>query len=132
LGLVTPRCFRMVVTDGNPAASLVTVKISGKRAVMRNGREVYSDTPTGAPQSGWDNFLAYLKDNGIGSSIELTQDKTEMVDPDSEALILEMRNGSHHTLVYFNESTTSVDGKKAFAICKRIHTDFDFNLGCQD
>jgi hypothetical protein len=54
-----------------------------------------------------------------------------MPDPDGEALILEMKNPSGHTLVYFDESTPSVDGKKAFAICKRIRDDFNTNLGCE-
>jgi hypothetical protein len=65
------------------------------------------------------------------SSIELTLDKTYVADPDGETLILEMKNGSRYTMVYYADSTTSVDGKKAFAIWKRAFSDFDVNAGSQ-
>lgn len=130
-GLITPRCFVIRVTHNNHAALVVSARISGKRGVIRNGKFVYATTTVTAPRSGWDDFLTFLRQNGIGSSIELASDKTYMPDPDGETLILEMKNGSRHTMAYYADSTPSVDGKKAFAICRRIGSDFGIVLGCQ-
>ena len=129
-GLAYPRCIVLVIMYGNARASVVAPKISQSKAVFRNGNPVYADTPLNAPRSGWDNFFSYLKEHGIGSSIELALDKRYVPDPDGEELILEMKNGSHHSMAYYNDATSTIDGKKAFDVCKQIRNEFDVNLGC--
>ncbi|HSE22907.1 MAG TPA: hypothetical protein VLB68_14675 [Pyrinomonadaceae bacterium] len=129
-GLAYPRCIVLVIMNGNARASFVAPKANQTKAVFRNGNPVYADTPLNAPHSGWDSFFSYLKEHGIGSSIELALDKRYVPYPDGEELIIEMKNGSLHTMAYYNDSTTSVDGKKAFDVCKQIRNEFDVNLGC--
>jgi hypothetical protein len=130
-GLISPRCFIIVIANGKPAASFVTAKVVDNRGVFQNGNLVYINTPLNAPRSGWDNFITYLHGHGIRSSINLVLDKRYMPDPDSEELVLEMKTGSRHTMAYYNDSTATADGKKAFDVCKQIRNEFDINLGCQ-
>jgi hypothetical protein len=130
-GLTYPRCFILAITNGNAAASFLAPSVRGNKAVFRNGNPVYVNTPLNAPRSGWDSFLAYLREHGIRSSVDLAQDKRYMPDPDAEELVLESKNGSRHTMAYYHDSTASVDGKKAFDVCKQLRSEFDINLGCQ-
>lgn len=130
-GLLTPRCLLLTTRNGTATASFLRAKVRQNRAVFRNGSIVYVNTPLDAPRSGWDSFLAYLREHGIGSSIDMALDKRYVPEPDGELLVLEMKNGSRHSMAYYDESTASVDGKKAFDICKRIRSEFDVNLGCQ-
>ena len=129
-GLITPRCFMIAIRRGRASASFLTVRVRGNKAVYRNGDFVYINPPVKAPRSGWGSFLAYLKQHGIGTSIELALDKREIVDEDSEELVLEMKSGSRHAMAYYNVSTASVDGKKALEVCQQIRNEFDVNLGC--
>ena len=130
-GLTYPRCFVLSLTNGNPSASFVAPAVVGNKVVFRNGKPVYANTPLGWPHSGWDDFLDYLKRHGIGSSINLALDKRYVADPDSEVLVLEMKTGSRYTMAYYNDSTATVDGKKAFDVCKHIDYAWNFDLGCQ-
>ena len=130
-GLTYPRCFILSITNGNASASFVAPAVVGNKGVFRNGKPVYASTPLGWPRSGWDNFLDYLNGHGIGSSISLALDKRYVPDPDSEVLVLEMKTGSRHTMAYYNDSTATVDGKKAFDVCKQIRDAWNFNFGCQ-
>jgi hypothetical protein len=130
-GLTYPRCFILGITNGIPAASYTAPKVIGSKAVFHNGNAVYVNTPINAPHSGWDNLFAYLKEHGIGSSVDLALDKRYMPDPDSEELVLEMKNGPRHTMAYYDDSTATADGKRAFAICHKIENEFDIHLGCQ-
>ena len=130
-GLITPRCIIIRVANGNASAFLVTVKIAGGKGVFHNGNPVYVNSPLEAPRSGWGKFFVYLQEHGLGSSVNLVLDKRYMPDPDGEELVLEMKSGSRHTMAYYNDSTATVDGKKAFGVCKQIRNEFDINLGCQ-
>jgi len=130
-GLTYPRCFILGITNGIRAASYSAPKIVGGKALFHKGNPVYANTPINAPHSGWDNLLAYLKEHGIRSSVDLALDKRRMPDPDSEELVLEMKNGPRHTMAYYNDSTGTADGKRAFAICQKIENEFDIHLGCQ-
>jgi hypothetical protein len=129
-GLTYPRCFILGITNGIPAASYSAPKTIKSKAVFHKGNPVYVNTPVNAPHSGWDNLLTYLKEHGIESSVDLALDKRHMPDPDSEELVLEMKNGSRHTMAYYDDSTASEDGKRAFAICHKIGDEFDIHLGC--
>lgn len=131
LGLITPRCFILKTDNGKPSASFVSSKISGNRAVFHKGKLVYLNKALNGPHSGWPNFLAYLKQNGIESSIELAPEKRYEPYPDAEVLILEMKTGSRHTLAHYIDSTVAKDGKKAFAVCEKVQNEFDINLGCK-
>jgi hypothetical protein len=51
--------------------------------------------------------------------------------PDAEELVLEMKTGSHHTMAFYIDSTGTPDGKKAFAICKKLQNEFDIQLACK-
>jgi len=130
-GLAYPVCFVLRINNTNPTASLVKPKVVGNKAVINKGNAVYVILSLNAPHSGWPNFLAYLKQNGIDSSIHLVLDKQHDVYPDAESLILEMKTGSYHTMAHYIDSTVSDDGKKAFAVCERIQKDFDIQLGCK-
>src|SRR5262245_9847775 len=92
LGLITPRCFMLKIDNGNPTALFTTVKIVGNKGVFRNGNPVYVNTPLNAPHSGWPTFLAFLRQNGIDTSINLALDKHYLPDPDQGSLILENEN----------------------------------------
>ena len=76
------------------------------------------------------NLASYLKKQGIGSAVELSLDKTYFPDPDSELLVIEVKTESRHTMAYYNDSTKTPDGKKAFDICRTIGYEFDIRLGC--
>ena len=130
-GLAYPRCFVLKIDNGNPAASFVSPKIAGNKAVFRKGNPVYSNAPLNAPHSGWETLLGYLKQNGIESSIRLSVDKRYLPYPDAEALVLEMKTGSRHTMAYYIDSTVTPDGKKAFAICDKVQNEFDIQLACK-
>jgi hypothetical protein len=56
-GLVYPRCFVLKIDNGNPAASLVSPKIVGNKAVFRKQNPLYINAPLNAPHSGWENLL---------------------------------------------------------------------------
>jgi hypothetical protein len=131
LGLITPRCFVLKIDNGNPIASIATAKIVGNKGVYRNGNLVYANRPLTVPRSGWPTLLEFLRQNGIDRSINLTLDKHYEPYPDAEALILEMKTGSRHTMVYYIDSTVTADGKKAFAVCENIQNEFDIQLGCK-
>jgi len=131
LGLITPRCFMLKIDNGNPTSSFATVKIVRNKGVFLNGNPVYVNAPLNAPHSGWPTFLAFLRQNGIDTSINLALDKHYEPDPDQEFLILEMKTGSRHTLVHYLDSTVTADGKKAFAVCEKIQNEFDIRLGCK-
>jgi hypothetical protein len=131
LGLISPRCFVLKIDDGKPTASFTTAKIAGNRGVFRKGKLVYVNTSLNAPHSGWPTFLDFLRQNGIDTSINLALDKHYEPYPDAEALILEMKTGSHHTLSHYIDSTVTVDGKKAFAVCEKIQNEFDIQLACK-
>jgi hypothetical protein len=130
-GLVYPRCFILAVSNGIPTASLTAPRVKGTKAVFRKGKAVYANTRLNEPCSGWDNLFAYLKEYGIGSTIDLALDKHYLPYPDAEDLVLEMKNSSHYSMVYYIDSTTTADGKKAFGICQKMETEFHFHLGCQ-
>ena len=130
-GLAYPRCFVLRIENDNASASFVSPKVVADKAVVNNGHPVYANTPLKAPRSGWSNLLTYLKQNGIDSSINLTLDKRYHPYPDAEALILEMKTGSRHTMAHYIDSTVSNDGKKAFAICEKIQLEFDIQLACR-
>ena len=130
-GLAYPRCLVLKIDNGNPAASFVTPKIVGNKAVFRKRNPVYINVPLNAPHSGWENLLAYLKQNGIDSTIGLVVDKRYLPYPDAEALVLEMKTGSRHTMVYYIDSTVTPNGKKAFAICENLQNEFDIQLACK-
>jgi hypothetical protein len=130
-GLAYPRCFVLKIDNGNPAASFVSPKLVGNKAVFRKGNPVYSNAPLNAPHSGWETLLGYLKQNGIESSIRLSVDKRYMPYPDAEALVLEMKTGSRHTMAYYIDSTVTPEGKKAFAICEKVQNEFDIQLACK-
>ena len=51
-GLVYPRCFVLKIDNGNPAASFVSPKIVGNKAVFRKRNPVYISAPLNAPHSG--------------------------------------------------------------------------------
>jgi hypothetical protein len=129
-GLAYPRCFTLAISNGVPTASFTAPRVSGAKAVFRNGNPVYANIRLKPPHSGWDNLLAYLKDHGIGSSIDLVSDKRFMPYPDAEELVLEMKNASQYTMVHYIDSTATADGKKAFGICQKMETEFDIRLGC--
>jgi len=131
LGLITPRCFMLKIDNGNPTASFATVKIVGNKGVFLNGNPVYVNAPLNAPHSGWATFLAFLRQNGIDTSINIALDKHYKPDPDQESLILEMKTGSRHTLVHYINSTVADDSKKAFAVCEQIQNEFDIQVGCK-
>jgi hypothetical protein len=131
LGLVFPRCFVLRIDNGNPTASFATPKIAGNKGVFRKGNPVYVNTPLNAPHSGWPTFLAFLKENGIDTSINLALDEHYEPYPDAEALILEMKTGSRHAMVHYIDSTVTADGKKAFAVCDKIQHEFEIQLACK-
>ena len=131
LGLITPRCFVLKIDNGNATASFSTVQIVGNKGVFRNGKPVFVNTPLRAPHSGWSTFLDFLRQDGIDTSINLALDKRYEPDPDQEALILEMKTGSRHTLVLYLDSTVTADGKKARAVCDKIQTEFGIQIGCK-
>ena len=131
LGVVSLRCFIMKIDNGNPTASFATLKIVGNKGVFRKGNPVYVNTPLNVPHSGWPNLFAYLKQNGIDSSISLATDKRYEPYPDAETLILEMKTGARHTLAYYIDSTVTDDGKKALAVCEKIESEFDIQLACK-
>jgi hypothetical protein len=130
-GLAYPRCFVLKINIGNPAASFVSPKIVRNKAILHKGNPVYSNVPLDAPHSGWETLLGYLKQNGIESSIRLSVDNRYMPYPDAEALVLEMKTGSRHTMAYYIDSTVTADGKKAFAICEMVQNEFDIQLACK-
>ncbi len=130
-GLAYPRCFILKIENGNAAASFVSPKVVGAKAVFHKGKAIYVNRPLNAPHSGWDNLFAYLKQNGIDSSIGLALDKRYMPYPDAEELVLEMKTSSHHTMAYYIDSTATDDGKRAFGICQKIESEFDIQLACK-
>ncbi len=131
-GLTYPRCFILRIENGNASASFVSPKVIGAKAVFDKGNPVYATKVLNAPHSGWVDLVTYLREQGIDSSIELSLDKHFIPDPDGEELVLEMRNASYHTMAYYNDSTVTGDGKKAFGICQKIEKEFDIHLGCHD
>ena len=131
LGLAYLRCFTLKLENGNYSAFFASPKVVGDKAVFIKGNPVYMNTPLSAPHSGWENVLDYLRQNGIDQSIHLLLDKRYEPYPDAEALILEMKTGSRHTMAYYIDSTVTADGKKAFAICKKIQNEFDVQLACK-
>ena len=130
-GLAYPSCFSLKIYNGGPTASFVSLKVVQNKAVINKGNPVYVNISLNAPHSGWPNFLEYLKQKGIDSSINLVLDKEYHPYPDAEALILEMKTGAHHTMAHYIDSTVTDDGKKAFAVCERIQKDFDIQLACK-
>jgi hypothetical protein len=106
-------------------------KVVGNKVVFSKGNPVYVNNPLNAPHSGWPTLLVFLKENGIDTSISLALDKHYMPYPDAESLILEMKTGSHHTIAHYIDSTVTIDGKKAFAICEKIQNEFDIQLACK-
>lgn len=130
-GLAYPCVFVLRIDNGNATASFLSVKIVGNKGVFYKGKPVFKNISLNAPHSGWSNVLAYLNQNGIDSSIKLALDKSEELYNDAEFLILEMKNGSRHTLVHYIDSTRSEDGKKAFAVCEKIQKEFDIQLACR-
>ena len=130
-GIVYPHCFILRIESGNATASFASPKVVANKAVFNNGNPVYVNRPLNAPHSGWSSFLTYLRQNGIDLSISLSLDPRYEPYPDAQAVILEMKTGSHHTLAHYIDSTVSDDGKKALAICEKIQHEFDIQLGCK-
>jgi hypothetical protein len=130
-GLAYPHCFVLRIDNGNATASFLSLKIVDNKRVLYKGKPVYNNINLNTPHSGWSNFLDYLNQNGIDSSIKLALDKREEIYNDAEFLILEMKSGSRHTAVHYVDTTRSIDGKKAFAICGRIQKEFDVYLACK-
>ena len=123
-GLAFPRCFVLKFRSGNADAFLVAPK------KIVDGKGVYAKALLNSPRSGWNNLSISLKEQGIGSSVELAQDKNDIVDPDIELIIIEMKKESRHTMAYYTQSTETTDGKKAFAICRTIENEFEAHIGC--
>ena len=131
-GLAYPRCFVLKFESGRDDAFLLAPKIVDGKGVIDNKRSaVYVRTPFNSPRSGWDKLSSSLKEQGIGSSVELTLDKTDNVDPDGELIVIEMKTESRYTMAYYTESTETKDGKKAFGICRTIEYEFGSQLGCR-
>lgn len=130
-GIFYPRCFVLRIENGNPRASFVSPKVAGDKVVFRRGSPVYATTPLGAPRSGWQSLLSYMERNGLDSSVNLAVDERYEPYPDAESLVLEVKNGSRHTMAHYIDSTGTDDGRKAYAICGKIEDEFDVELACK-
>jgi hypothetical protein len=122
-GMTYPRCFILRIENGNASGSFVSPKVNKRKIV-------YATKALNAPHAGWHDLMTYLREHGIDSSVDLSLDKYYHPDPDGETLVLEMRSGSYHSMAYYNDSTATVEGKKAFGICQKIEKEFDVVLGC--
>ena len=123
-GLVYPRAFMLKVYNKHGQASLVDVS-KGRSAK-------YQLTSLGTPSSGWQSLIEKLENFGIDSAVWLKLDPTYRPDPDEEMIVLEVKRGNDYSFVFYLDSTTTDDGKKAFEVCRLLEDEFGKKLGCEN
>lgn len=130
-GRLYPRCFIMNTSNKTYKAYY----ISPKKVDIKTGGHVQEKvlmkkTMLKTPVSGWNKFTDFLKEQGIGNSIELSLDKEDSNDLDGEYIVIELKKGSYYSWIFFPVDTESTDGQKVLNVCKRIEQDFKVTMGC--
>lgn len=132
-GLAHPRCFILTTRNGKHEATLVAGKVIGGRAALnKEGNVLSTKVALHDPASGWDKLEEFLKDQGIESPIKLSLDGDQLSDPDEEQIVVEVKSGSVHSMVFFRLNTESEDGKKAWRIWERLKREFGVRMGWAD
>jgi len=128
-GLITPRLFVLKREGGIDKATYYSIEPNpDKTAQPRSGVKVVLSLES--PKSGWKDFRAFLKSNGVDASLKLTSDSEGVVDPDSETIVIEARSARGYKMVFFPKNSKSADGQKALAVCHKIESEFSVRMGC--
>lgn len=130
-GLMYPRCFILKNTHGKREAFYIAPGIVGSKAARAakgklSGNKIVLDSP----ESGWDEFDKFFREQGIDSPIRLSLDREFRPAPDGELIVVEVRAGTSYSMVFFSVFTESDDGQKALRVCRRIEQEFTIKMGC--
>lgn len=128
-GLITPRCFVLKSEGGIEKATYYSTEPNPAETV-RPKRGVKVVLPLKTPKSGWNHFRTFLKDNGVAAPLRLTSDSDSLVDPDGEAIVIEVRSPRGYEMVFFPTTTKTPDGRKALGVCQKIESEFSVRMGC--
>ncbi|HEX5704336.1 MAG TPA: hypothetical protein VFX97_14125 [Pyrinomonadaceae bacterium] len=128
-GLITPRLFVLRREGGIEKATYYSTEPNpDKTARPRTGIKVV--LPLESPRSGWKDFRTFLKQNGVGAPLKLTSDSESLIDPDSEAIVIEVKSARGYEMVFFTKGTKTADGRKAVGVCQQIESEFKVRMGC--
>lgn len=128
-GLITPRLFVLRRDGGIEKATYYSIEPNPDKTV-RPRRGIKVALPLESPKSGWKDFRTFLKGNGVDAPLQLTSDVESLVDPDSEAIVIEVRSARGYEMVFFPKNTKSADGRKALGVCHKIESEFRVQMEC--
>ena len=130
-GLTSARCFILQNTRGKREAFYIAPGIVGSEAARTaKGKVFRNKIVLDSPQSGWDEFEKFLKEQGIDSPIRLSLDNQFRPAPDGELIVVEVGAGTAYGMVFFSVFTESDDGQKVLRVCRRIEKEFTIGMGC--
>ncbi len=128
-GLITPRCFILKREGGSDSATYYSTE-PDPAATARARKTSLVTLTLKSPKSGWNDFEAFLKAKGVDSTIKLIADVDYSADPDSEAIVIEVKSHAGYNMVFFPADTKSPDGRKAIEVCHKIESEFNVRMGC--
>jgi len=128
-GLITPRCFILKREGGSDSATYYSTEPDPAATAPARKTSLVTLTLK-APKSGWNDFEAFLRAKGVDSIINLIADVDYSADPDSEAIVIEVKSHAGYNMVFFPANTKSPDGRKAIEVCHKIENEFDVRMGC--
>ena len=128
-GLITPRLFVLRREDGIEKATYYSTEPNPDKT-LRPQTGIKVVLPLESPKSGWKNFRTFLKNNGVDAPLKLTSDVESLIDPDSEAIVIEVKSARGYEMVFFPKSTKTADGQKALGVCHQIESEFNVRMGC--
>ena len=130
-GLAYPRCFILRYSSRQPRAFFLAPKTSGAKGAIHTSAEVSRvRTVLNAPASGWDEFNSFLKGEGIDYPLQLLGEENQIVDPDAESIVVEIKSGTRYSMVSYSLDPDTDDGRKVVEVCRRIEREFNVWMGC--
>jgi hypothetical protein len=130
-GTFLPVCFILKIQKDAPNAFFVDARAVGDKVVRdKKWSASFAKTVLQPPRSGWKEVISYLKERGIDSRVRLSLDRVLVPAPDQNTIVVEVKQGSQYSMVFYPEFTESQDGHKALDICRRIENEFGTRMGC--
>lgn len=127
-GLSYPHC--MIIEPYQKAMFVGPMIVDDRGVDKRDGSPAIEKTVFGAPRSGWEKFLDYLRQQGIDLPSPLKIDDPPIIVPDGHSIAIEIKRDQQYGMVHYSVFSKSKDGQKAFAVCHTIEKEFGVRLVC--
>jgi hypothetical protein len=131
-GVAYPRAFDLEYSATRARASHIAPRRTTDNLADNGSAVSLSITPLDDPVSGWDELSRFLKKQGIDDPFQLSLDENQVVDPDGESIVVELKRGRKYNMVFYSLDTNSPDGERAVQVCRRLEREFSVSMTCGD